>query len=105
MVKGKTKTEIITEILALDPNLKKRIGRLYSYYTRKELLKILKQLKGEKTMIKNVQELKAFLGDAYTISYRSHIAINARVNRINIDFPISKEDLMKKLEEANYGKN
>lgn len=48
MVKGKTKTEIINEILALDPDLKKRIGRLYSYYTRKELLKILKKLKGEK---------------------------------------------------------
>lgn len=52
-------------------------------------------------MIRNVQELRAFLGDTYTISYRSHNAINARVNRINIDFPISKEDLMKKVEGTN----
>lgn len=55
-------------------------------------------------MIKNVQELRAFLGDTYTISYRSHRAINARVNGINIDFPISKEDLMKKVGGTN-GKN
>lgn len=45
MIKGKTKTEIINEILVLDPNWKKRIGRLYCRYTRKELLKILKELK------------------------------------------------------------
>lgn len=58
-------------------------------------------------MIKTVQELRAFLGDTYTISYRSDRAINARVNRVNIDFPISKENLMKKLQQEgkDYGKN
>lgn len=52
-------------------------------------------------MITNVQQLKDFLGSEYTISYRTPLAINARVNRINIDFPISKEDLMKKIGGKN----
>ena len=55
-------------------------------------------------MIKTVQELISFLGNEYTVSYRSHIAVNARVNRININLPISKEELMKKVGVTN-GKN
>ena len=62
-------------------------------------------------MIRTIQELKEFLSNEYTISYRSDRAVNARVtshrnnvNRINIDFPISKEELMKKVGITN-GKN
>lgn len=44
-MKHPTKTEIINEILSLDPTWKESIHKLHCYYTRKELLTILKRMK------------------------------------------------------------
>ena len=43
MIKEKTKTEIINEIIVLSPDFKKKVSRLYSY-KKEKLMIILKKL-------------------------------------------------------------
>lgn len=43
MIKEKTKTEIINEIIVLSPDFKKKVARLYSY-KKEKLIKILNKL-------------------------------------------------------------
>lgn len=46
-------------------------------------------------MIKNIQELRKYLGDGVTIAYNSRLAIKASVNGKVISLPIDESKLNK----------
>lgn len=56
--KGITVTQIIQEIVKLDPSCKDIINRLYKNYTRKELLKILKKKREVQELCKEKQNME-----------------------------------------------
>lgn len=57
-IKGLTVTQIIQELIKLDPIYKEIIGKLYSQYTRKELLKLLKKKREEHGLCKEEQNME-----------------------------------------------
>lgn len=52
-------------------------------------------------MINNIKELKEYLGEKYTIAYRSKYSDVAMVNGIIIHLPICKNELRKELNINN----
>lgn len=57
-IKGITVTQIIQEIIKIDPSCKDIIGKLYCQYSRKELLGMLKKKREEQELCKEKQNME-----------------------------------------------